>query len=250
MDTAFIIGNGESRAIFPIKDLKNKGIIYGCNAIYRDYPELCDHIVAVNPLMYEELKEWHDKTNSNLKIHGPDDISKWNYICNGDDINYTPTGLKLYRIWRGGDIKKGNQIRTIDFTESKGSGTSAILMAAEAGIKNIIISAFDIIGARQWEFNKRGEHSREQNNVYKNTINYPSRMNMKAYLKYEWMFQLRQIFRKHPNTNFYFINRREYINGNHFLRSYFDQPNIHVGTYADLRRWVDGDRDKINWWEL
>jgi len=26
MDTAFIIGNGESRTIFPIKDLKNKGI--------------------------------------------------------------------------------------------------------------------------------------------------------------------------------------------------------------------------------
>jgi hypothetical protein len=250
MDTAFIIGNGESRAIFPIKDLKNKGIIYGCNAIYRDYPELCDHIVAVNPPMYEELKQWHDETNPNLKIHGPDDISKWNYVCNGDDINYTPTGLKLYRIWRGGDIKKGNQIRTIDFTESKGSGTSAILIAAEAGIKNIIILAFDIIGAKQWEFNKRGEHSREQNNIYKNTINYPSRMNMKAYLKYEWLFQLRQIFRKHPNTNFYFINRREYINGNHFLRSYFDVPNIHVGIYADLRRWVDGNRDDIQWMKL
>ena len=250
MDTAFIIGNGESRAIFPIKDLKNKGIIYGCNAIYRDYPELCDHIVAVNPPMYEELKQWHDETNPNLKIRGPDDISKWNYVCNGDDINYTPTGLKLYRIWRGGDIKKGNQIRTIDFTESKGSGTSAILIAAEAGIKNIIILAFDIIGAKQWEFNKRGEHSREQNNIYKNTINYPSRMNMKAYLKYEWLFQLRQIFRKHPNTNFYFINRREYINGNHFLRSYFDVPNIHVGIYADLRRWVDGNRDDIQWMKL
>ena len=27
MDTAFIIGNGESRNIFPIEDLKNKGII-------------------------------------------------------------------------------------------------------------------------------------------------------------------------------------------------------------------------------
>ena len=63
MDTAFIIGNGESRAIFPIEDLKNKGIIYGCNAIYRDRPDLCDHIVAVNPPMYEELKKWHDKTH-------------------------------------------------------------------------------------------------------------------------------------------------------------------------------------------
>ena len=75
-------------------------------------------------------------------------------------------------------------------------------------------------------------------------------MNMKAYLKYEWLFQLRQTIRQFPNTNFHFINRREYIDGNHFLRHYFDQPNIHVGIYADLRRWVDGDRDKIKWWKL
>ena len=53
MDTAFIIGNGESRNIFPIKDLKGHGVIYGCNAIYRDYPNLCDNIVAVNPSMYK-----------------------------------------------------------------------------------------------------------------------------------------------------------------------------------------------------
>ena len=43
------------RTIFPIEDLKGKGIIYGCNAIYRDHPMLCDHIVAVNHPMYEEL---------------------------------------------------------------------------------------------------------------------------------------------------------------------------------------------------
>ena len=247
MDTAFIIGNGESRNIFPIKDLKNKGIIYGCNAIYRDWPELCDHIVAVNPPMYEELKQWYDETNPNLKIYGPDDISKWNYLCDGDKISHTPKGLKLYRIWRGGDLKKANVIRTIDFSQQKGSGMSAVLLAAESGIKNIILLAYDILGARQWEMDSP---SREQNNMYKNTINYPSRVNMKAYLKYEWLFQLRQIIRHFPNTNFYFINRREYLDGNHFLRYYFDQPNIKIGIYADLRRWVDGDRDNIIWRKL
>ena len=53
MDTAFIIGNGESRNIFPIEELKDIGVIYCCNAIYRDYPKLGDHIVAVNQPMYE-----------------------------------------------------------------------------------------------------------------------------------------------------------------------------------------------------
>ena len=247
MDTAFIIGNGESRNIFPIQNLKNKGIIYGCNAIYRDRPELCDHIIAVNQPMYEELKQWHDKTNPNLKIYGPDDISKWNYICDGDHMYDTPKNLKLYRIWRGGDIKKMNVIRTIDFSQQKGSGMSAVLLAAESGIKNVMLLAFDILGARQWEYDSP---SREQNNIYKNTLNYDHRVSMKAYHKYEWLFQLRQIIRRFPNTNFHFINRKEYIYGNHFLRDYFDQPNIHVGTYADLRRWVDGLRDDIQWWKL
>ena len=248
MDTAFIIGNGESRAIFPIEDLKNKGIIYGCNAIYRDRPDLCDHIVAVNPPMYEELKLWYDKTNPNLKIYGPEDISKWNYVMPNDKEEDCPNGLKLYRIWRGGDLKKGNRIRTVDFSENRGSGCSAILLAAESGIKNVIILAFDILGGQQWTY--QDQLSREQNNVYKNSENYPTRVSMKAYLKYEWMFQLRQIIRKHKDTNFYYINRREYLEANHFLRHYFNLPNIKVGIYADLRRWADGLRDDINWLRL
>ena len=246
MDTAFIIGNGESRNIFPIQDLKNKGIIYGCNAIFRDRPNLCNHIIAADKDMFAELKQWYDKTNPNLKIYGPNDLSKWSYICKDDKESDIPEGLKIYRIWRGGDIKKGT-IRTIDFSQQRGSGMSALLLATESGIKNIIILAYDILGARQWEMDSP---SREQNNMYKNTLNYSYRMSMKAYLKYEWMYQLRQIIRQFPNTNFHFINRREYIEGNHFLRHYFDQPNIKVGIYADLRRWVDGLRDDIQWMKL
>ena len=97
MDTAFIIGNGESRNIFPIENLKGNGMIYGCNAIYRDHPMLCDHIVAVNPPMYEELAKWHNNGKESPSIHGIDDISKWNYICEGDHEHDVPEGLKIYR---------------------------------------------------------------------------------------------------------------------------------------------------------
>ena len=208
---------------------------------------LCDHIVAVNPPMYEELTQWHNNGKESPNIYGPGDISRWSYICEGDHEQDVPHGLKIYRMWRGGDIKKGNGIRTIDFAMSRGSGMSAVLMAAESGIQNVVILAFDILGARQWEMDSP---SRQQNNMYKNTINYPDRMSMKAYLKYEWMYQLRQIVRKHPNTNFHFINRKEYIESNTFLRWYFDQPNIRTGIYADLRRWIDGKRDDIKWMRL
>ena len=247
MDTAFIIGNGESRNIFPIENLKGQGVIYGCNAIYRDHPMLCDHIVAVNPPMYEELSLWHNNGKESPHIHGPDDISKWNYICEGDSDNELPEGLKIYRIWRGGDVKKGGRIKTNDFSKARGSGCSAVLMAAESGIKNVVILAFDIMGAQQWEMETP---SRIQNNIYKNSPNYPNRASMKAYLKYEWMYQLRQIFKRHQNINFHFINRKEYLEGNPFLRYYFDQPNIKCGIYADLQRWTSGYRDDIKWRRL
>ena len=247
MDTAFVIGNGESRKIFPIETLKGKGEIYGCNAIYRDHPVLCDHIVAVNPPMYEELKQWHDTTNKTTQIHGIEDISRWNYICDGDREMDVPKGLKLYRIWRGGNMKRGGSIKTEDFSNNRGSGCSAVLMAAESGIRNVVILGFDILGAQQWEM---PEPSRIQNNIYKNSPNYPERQSMKAYLKYEWMYQLRQTFRRFPDTNFRFINRREYLDGNTFLRWYFDQPNIRSGIYADLQRWITGRRDDIKWKRL
>ena len=205
---------------------------------------LCDHIVAVNLPMYEELAKWHNNGKESPIIHGPDDISDWNYICEGDGEMDLPQGLKIYRMWRGGDIKKGGKIKTNDFSKNRGSGCSAVLMAAESGIKNIVIMSFDIMGAQQWEMDTP---SRIQNNIYKNSLNYPDRASMKAYLKYEWMYQLRQIFRKFSTTNFYFINRKEYLEGNPFLRWYFDQPNIKCGIYADLQRWISGQRDDIKW---
>jgi hypothetical protein len=251
METAFIIGNGESRNMFPIDTLKGQGVVYGCNAIYRDHPELCDHIVAVNAPMYDELKQWHDSVDTNAKIHGIDDISRWNYICDGDHEDDRPEGLHFYRIWRGYDSKKNNAIKTNDFSKARGSGCSAVLMAAESGISNVVILAFDILGAKQWEHAAvGGGQSREQNNIYKNTNNYPKRLSMKAYLKFEWMYQLRQIFRRFPDTNFHFINRREYLECNTFLRKYFDQPNIKCGIYADLQRWITGERDLIRWTKL
>ena len=247
MDTAFVIGNGESRNIFPIDNLKGHGIIYGCNAIYRDHPKLCDHIVAVSPEMYEELSRWHNDCKESPKIYSIHDISKWNYICDGDKETDVPVGLKIYRMWRGGNVKKGGRIKTKDFSEARGSGCSAVLMAAESGIRNVVIMAFDIMGAQQWEMDTP---SRIQNNIYKDSINYPGRESMKAYLKYEWMYQLRQTFRRFPNTNFYFINRKEYLEGNPYLRWYFDRPNIRSGIYADLQRWITGSRDDIKWREL
>ena len=43
---------------------------------------------------------------------------------------------------------------------------------------------------------------------------------------------------------------REYIDGNAFMRWYFDCPNIKIGIYADLMRYISGQRDDIRWKHL
>ena len=110
--------------------------------------------------------------------------------------------------------------------------------------------AFDIMGSNQTNYQDRGEVSREQNNIYKSSRNYPQRMNMKAYLKYEWLYHLRQTIRRFPDTNFYFINRLEYIRLNPYLRWYFRLKNIKCGIYADLKRWIDDQKNDIQWLKL
>ena len=52
---AFIIGNGPSRKKFDITKLKGNGTIYGCNALYRDYPNLVDFLVSIDPPIIEEI---------------------------------------------------------------------------------------------------------------------------------------------------------------------------------------------------
>ena len=58
--TAYIIGNGESRKGFDLLMLKGRGVVFGCNAIYRDFAmsspkyALPDYLVAIdNPIITE-----------------------------------------------------------------------------------------------------------------------------------------------------------------------------------------------------
>ena len=49
----FAIGNGESRKSIDLDELREFGIIYGCNALYRDFQP--DALVCVDPAMKSEI---------------------------------------------------------------------------------------------------------------------------------------------------------------------------------------------------
>lgn len=61
--TAFIIGNGPSRSGFDLSTLRGKGVIWGCNALYRDFAP--DHLVVADKSMQDEIiKSGYHENNS------------------------------------------------------------------------------------------------------------------------------------------------------------------------------------------
>jgi len=58
MNTAFIIGNGTSRKGFDLTRLKPYGTVFGCNALYRDFPDysLPDFLVSIDDGIIAEIE--------------------------------------------------------------------------------------------------------------------------------------------------------------------------------------------------
>ena len=52
---AFVLGNGTSRKPIDLNQLKDKGTIYGCNALYREFEP--DYLVAVDTKMILEINK-------------------------------------------------------------------------------------------------------------------------------------------------------------------------------------------------
>ena len=83
-NTAFVLGNGESRKGIQIEDLKKHGKVYACNAVYRtDRP---DYLIAVDPKMMIEIGEtdylhhnevWTNFNNQYNKHKKILDYAKW-----------------------------------------------------------------------------------------------------------------------------------------------------------------------------
>ena len=60
MKPAFIIGNGTSRSPIDLNCLKDKGTIFGCNALYRDFSDY-DFLVAIDDdIIIEVFEEARD----------------------------------------------------------------------------------------------------------------------------------------------------------------------------------------------
>jgi hypothetical protein len=164
---AFVLGNGESRRGIEINDLKEKGTVFACNAVYRTHRP--DFLIAVDPKMIFEIAETdypvHNKVWSNFNAQ----YNKHPKILN--HINWFKPSLG----WS--------------------SGPTALRMACEHGFKEIYILGFDYQGLNQ---GKRFT----LNNIFGDTRNYKKR-NDEATFYGNWMNQTKRCLQDFKDVQFH-----------------------------------------------
>jgi len=111
---AFVLGNGTSRQSINLDNLKSKGMIYGCNALYREFSP--DYLICVDPRMIHEVNRAGYQNNHSV----------W--------TNYN-IAYKNYKNFNYFDPMKGWS-----------SGPSALWLASTQGHKTIYILGFDFKG--------------------------------------------------------------------------------------------------------
>jgi len=130
LKTAYIIGNGVSRSSFDLMNLKGKGKVFGCNALYRDYVEqdyvLPDYLVAIdNPIIAEIEKS---------------DFPKERFLNPPEDEKWEPVELH----WKRSVAPGWSPARP-----RSNAGMNAIQEAIKKGYTTIFIFGFDFLAVSE-----------------------------------------------------------------------------------------------------
>lgn len=113
---AFILGNGVSRLKADLHSLAKYGVIYGCNALYREFEP--DHLIAVDVKMVNEI------------------------IASGYN--------KSHPVWTNPNkgVVSFDSINVLNPHKGWSSGPTALWLATEYGHKEIYILGFDYEGLK------------------------------------------------------------------------------------------------------
>ena len=169
-DTAFVLGNGESRKGIKIEDLQKHGKVYACNAVYRT--ENPDWLIAVDPKMLLEIAE------TDYLIHN-----------------------KVYSNFNSAQYNRNKRILD-HVTWSRpslgwSSGPTALRLALEHKFKTIYILGFDYKGLPDSKQNSRVKF----NNVFKDTRNYKKGRDDATFFG-NWMNQTKRCLNDYKDVDF------------------------------------------------
>ena len=169
-EVAFVLGNGQSRKGIDLNNLKEKGTVFACNAVYRTHQP--HWLVAVDPKMMLEIAETdyvvHNKVYSNYN----NQYEKHKKLL--DHVTWSKPSLG----WS--------------------SGPTALRLAGEQGFKEIYILGFDYQGLAV-DAKKNRFHL---NNIYGDTRNY-KKNNDEATFYGNWMNQTKRCLKDFPDAKFH-----------------------------------------------
>ena len=169
-NTAFVLGNGESRRGIKIAELQQHGKVFACNGVYRT--ETPDYLIAVDPKMIFEIGE----------TEYPVQHEVWS--------NFNHQYEKNPKIL--------NHVRWFQPSLGWSSGPTALKMAADKGFDTIYILGFDYQG-----YPRDQKHNRYQfNNMFKDTRNYKRSVDEATFYG-NWMNQTKRVLRDYPKIQFH-----------------------------------------------
>jgi hypothetical protein len=168
--TAFVLGNGQSRKGIDINDLKTKGTVFACNAVYRTHQP--HWLVAVDPKMMLEIAETdyvvHNKVYSNYN----NQYTKHQKLL--DHVTWSKPSLG----WS--------------------SGPTALRLACEKGFKDIYILGFDYQGLSE----DKNKNRFRLNNIFGDTRNYKKHSDEATFYG-NWMNQTKRCLQDFTDVKFH-----------------------------------------------
>ncbi len=180
LDSAVVIGNGESRKPIDIQKLTGRIILIGCNAIHRD--AIVDHLICVDNRMVEEAVANINTSETNIYVRS-------------SSYNLFHTVQRRKNILLVPPIPNQSTDR-IDQSRNWGSGSFALLIGAQLpNVNKIYLLGFDLYGIDSFV-----------NNLYKNTKNYSDEQSHAINPDY-WINQSLKIFKLYPNKEFVIVNQ-------------------------------------------
>ena len=167
---AFVLGNGESRRVIDINQLKPHGKVYACNGVYRTHRP--DWLIAVDPKMMLEIAESDYVVNN--KVYSNFNVQYQKHQKLLDHVTWSKPSLG----WS--------------------SGPTALRLACEHGLRDIYILGFDYQGHREGEKKERFRF----NNIFKDSRNYKKSQDEATFYG-NWMNQTKRVLTDFPDVKFH-----------------------------------------------
>ena len=199
----FVLGNGESRQEIELEDLSSHGLIYGCNALYREFAP--DMLIVVDPGMHNEILATDYIENNKVCFremnHAPNERFS---MVNGRLVKDLPVPWQHPNITKVQDIIASDTRRREDGQDVLKNGFSSGPQAANMAC--CIEKPSDVYLIGHDMFSKTDKI----NNVYKDTVNYaPSTDDPTP--PGNWIEHLKLVFIDWPRINFWHVGFSGFI---------------------------------------